>query len=64
MGTQENKAVVSRWMNEVLAKANVDAAAGTARVLPDRVDPQQVQKFGDEHGIPRDELISRMGGSP
>jgi predicted SnoaL-like aldol condensation-catalyzing enzyme len=26
MGTQENKAVVSRWMNEVLAKANVDMA--------------------------------------
>lgn len=24
MGTQENKAVVSRWMNAVLADANVD----------------------------------------
>jgi hypothetical protein len=34
------------------------------RVLPDRIDEEQLFKFGDEHGISRDELIDRMGGSP
>jgi hypothetical protein len=27
-------------------------------------DLEQLQEFGDRHGIPRDEVISRMGGSP
>ncbi len=34
------------------------------RVLPDPVDEEQVKQFGDQHGISRDELIDRMGGSP
>jgi hypothetical protein len=33
-------------------------------VLPDPVDEQQVLRFGEQHGISRDELIDRMGGSP
>ena len=34
------------------------------RVLPDDIDLKQLQEFGDRHGINRDTLINRMGGSP
>jgi hypothetical protein len=34
------------------------------RVLPDEIELKQLQEFGDRHGISRDELTSRMGGSP
>jgi hypothetical protein len=33
------------------------------RVLPEEVDRRQLEEFSDRHGIPRDELVSRMGGS-
>jgi hypothetical protein len=35
-----------------------------ARDLPDPVEVEQLREFGDRHGISRDEIISRMGGSP
>jgi hypothetical protein len=35
-----------------------------ARELPDPVEMEQLREFGDRHGISRDELMSRMGGSP
>ena len=35
-----------------------------ARELPDPVEMEQLREFGDRHGISRDELTSRMGGSP
>jgi hypothetical protein len=34
------------------------------RDLPEEVDLNQLEQFGSKHGISRDELISRMGGSP
>jgi hypothetical protein len=34
------------------------------RLLPDPVDLDHVAKFLEPYGITRDELISRMGGSP
>jgi hypothetical protein len=34
------------------------------REMPDEFDLKQLQEFADRHGISRDELISRMGGSP
>ena len=34
------------------------------RELPDPVDMDQVEAFGVQHGLSRDDLISRMGGSP
>jgi hypothetical protein len=40
------------------------AAEAAARELPDPVDYEQVAKFGEQHGIFRDDLISAMGGSP
>jgi hypothetical protein len=41
-----------------------EAADEAVRVLPDPVDLETVQEFGDQHGISHDELISRSGGSP
>jgi hypothetical protein len=34
------------------------------RVLPDEFDREQLDEFGNRHGISVDELVSRMGGSP
>jgi hypothetical protein len=41
-----------------------EVADEASRVLPDPVDLEQAEKFLEQHGVPRDELISRMGGSP
>jgi hypothetical protein len=49
----------------VLRNAGLEAAAEEAeRDLPDEVDLERAEEFGLRHGITRDELISRMGGSP
>jgi arsenate reductase-like glutaredoxin family protein len=32
--------------------------------LPDPVDIDRLEEWCSQHGIPLDELISRMGGSP
>lgn len=34
------------------------------RTLPDLVDLDQLQAWAWQHGISRDELISRLGGNP
>jgi hypothetical protein len=34
------------------------------RELPDQVDTDQLWDWGMRHGVTKDELISRMGGSP
>jgi hypothetical protein len=39
-------------------------AEEASRVLPDPVDVDQVSAWWAQHGLSRDELISRMGGSP
>ncbi len=41
-----------------------EAAEEASRVLPDPVDLEQLEKFGDRYGISRSELESQMGGSP
>jgi hypothetical protein len=41
-----------------------DVAEEAERSLPDEVDLDQAADFGARYGITRDELISRMGGSP
>ena len=49
---------------DVLRKAGYFQVAEEAlRVLPDPVDFEQVLEFGGRHGISRDELVSRIGGS-
>ena len=41
-----------------------DVAEEASRVLPDPVEYQLAERFLAQYGITKDELISRMGGSP
>jgi hypothetical protein len=41
-----------------------ELAEEASRVLPDPVDMDQLEALGIQHGLTRDDLISRMGGSP
>jgi hypothetical protein len=41
-----------------------EQADEAAKALPDPVSLDELIAFGDKHGISRDELTSRMGGSP
>jgi hypothetical protein len=41
-----------------------EAAGDAARALPDPVPVEQLWEFADRHHVDRDELVSRMGGSP
>ncbi|HZV10150.1 MAG TPA: hypothetical protein VFF94_10355 [Novosphingobium sp.] len=34
------------------------------RELPDPVDAEQLESWGMRHGVSKDDLVSRMGGSP
>jgi hypothetical protein len=50
---------------QILRNAGLPKVAEEAeRSLPDQVDVEQAAEFGARYGITRDELISRMGGSP
>jgi hypothetical protein len=50
---------------DILRKTGFSEAADEAtRVLPDPVDLDHAAEWGARYGISRDELISRMGGSP
>jgi hypothetical protein len=54
-----------QWVVDTLRRIGYPQEADEAlRDLPEQVDLQQLQEFGDRHGISRDELVSRMGGSP
>jgi len=54
-----------RWLVDTLRHMGYTQAADDAlREMPDEFDLKQLQEFGDQHDIPRDEVISRMGGSP
>jgi hypothetical protein len=41
-----------------------DLAEEAEQSFPDQVDLDRAAEFGLRHGITRDELMSRMGGSP
>lgn len=54
-----------RELVRMLRKAGFGEVADEAmRDLPDLVEVDHVQQWGRRHGITRDVLISRMGGSP
>jgi hypothetical protein len=54
-----------QWVVDLLRRMGyAQEADEAARELPDPVDAEQLRAFGDRHGISRDELNSRMGGSP
>ena len=46
------------------ASATTQEADEAARTLPAQVSAEELTAWGDRHGINRDELMSRMGGSP
>jgi len=49
----------------ILRNAGLSEVAEEAeRSLPDEVDLDRAADFGAQYGVTRDELISRMGGSP
>lgn len=41
-----------------------DLADQAASELPDRIDLQELLRWGEAHGVTRGVLIDRMGGSP
>ena len=54
-----------QWIIDLLQRLGYTREADeAARVLPDQVSAEELMKFGNQHGISHDELISRMGGSP
>ena len=54
-----------QWLVDTLRRLGYTQAADDAlRVLPDQIETTQLEEFGDQHGISRDDLIDRMGGSP
>jgi hypothetical protein len=50
---------------DVLRRCGYEETADEAsRFLPDPVDADQLEAWGIQHGLSRDELVSQMGGSP
>jgi hypothetical protein len=57
--------IAKREIVELLRRAGDPEVAEEAdRSLPDPVELEIAAEFGMRYGITRDELISRMGGSP
>ena len=58
-------AVSRQWVVDTLRHLGYQSEADEAlRVLPEAVEREQLEEFGDKHGISSAELTSRMGGSP
>jgi hypothetical protein len=58
-------AMSRQWAVDTLRRMGyLQEADDAARELPDPVEIEQLHEFGDRHGISRDEMVSRMGGSP
>jgi hypothetical protein len=64
-GSVVRMAYSRKWVVDTLRHIGYSKEADEAlRVLPDEIELKQLLEFGDRHGISRDELTSRMGGSP
>jgi hypothetical protein len=54
-----------QWIIDQLQRLGYTREADdAARTLPDQVSADELLAWSDRHGLSRDELISRMGGSP
>jgi len=54
-----------QWVVDTLHRLGYTQAADeAAQELPEQVSMEQLLDFADRHDISRDEVISRMGGSP
>ena len=54
-----------QWVVDELRRLGYTQEADDAvRTLPNQVSEEELRTFSNQHGMSRDELISRMGGSP
>lgn len=54
-----------QWLADLLRHLGYSQAADEAlRELPEEFDREQLEEFADRHNLSRDDVISRMGGSP
>ena len=69
-GTRKTGVVVHmgysrQWVVDSLRRLGYQQEADEAlSVLPEEVNQEQLEEFGNQHGISRSELEDRMGGSP
>jgi hypothetical protein len=61
--------VMEHWSRQHVADelnrmGYTELAVEASRDLPDPVDINRLEEWCMEHGLSRDEVISRMGGSP
>jgi hypothetical protein len=53
------------WVIRILRQLGYEQEADeAAQVLPDQVSSEELEAFGDKHGISRGAIIDQMGGSP
>ena len=58
-------AYTKQWLVNILRRLGYTQAADDAlREMPEEFDLKQLQEFGEQHGISRDEVTDAMGGSP
>ena len=58
-------AYTKQWLVDILRRlGHAEAAEDALREMPEEFDLEQLQEFGDRHGISRDTVTDRMGGSP
>jgi hypothetical protein len=54
-----------QWVVDLLQRTGyAEAADEAARTLPESIDYVQLVNFCQANGLSRDEVMSRMGGSP
>jgi hypothetical protein len=54
-----------QWLVRTLRHLGYQQEADDAlRELPDDIDLEQLEAFGNRHGLNRDQLMDQMGGSP
>jgi hypothetical protein len=54
-----------QWVTDQLRRLGYsEEADDAAQTLPAEISDEELKAFSDRHGISRDELMSRMGGSP
>jgi hypothetical protein len=54
-----------QWVVDQLRRIGYTQEADDAeRTLPTQIPDEELMAWSDRHGISRDELMSRMGGSP
>jgi hypothetical protein len=54
-----------QWVIDTLRRLGLTQAADeAAQELPEQISNEELLALADRYGISRDEVISRMGGSP